>query len=222
MGEVIHGVNNPLVARAEMRNFLDPIQRGVPHVDVARSHVDLGPQHPGAFFELSVTHALKQVKIVGDSTRAIRAILAGFGESAAVFANLVWRQVINVGLARLYEMDCALEDLFEVVGCVKEPVVPVESEPPDVPNDVLFEFFFFLARIGIVETEIAHPPAVFGGYSEIQAKCFRMTDVEISVWLGRKTRVNAAVVLVGLQIFGNSSTNEIQRSRGFHIGYFHK
>ncbi len=49
-------------------------------------------------------HALEEVEIFLDGAVAVGAVLAGFGEGAAVLANLVGGEVIDVGLAGLDEL----------------------------------------------------------------------------------------------------------------------
>ena len=54
MGEVIHGIDAPLVPLAVMVHVVDPVDHRVPHIEVAAGQVDLGPQGHGAVGELPV------------------------------------------------------------------------------------------------------------------------------------------------------------------------
>ena len=54
--------------------------------------------------------------------------------------------------------------------------------------------------------------AEFVRETEVQADRLGMTDVQVSVGLGRKARLHAALVLVGLQVFKNDVADEIRRT----------
>ena len=66
--------------------------------------------------ELAGFHALKEVEIFFDGPVAIRAVLAGLGEGAAMLADLVGGEVVDVGFAVLDELEGPLVELGEVVG----------------------------------------------------------------------------------------------------------
>ena len=97
-----------------------------------RRHVDLGAQHARAVGELACAHAREEVEVLLDRPVAVGAVPAGLGERAAVFADLVGGQVVDVGLARPDQLDGPVVELLEVVRGVEEPVAPVEAEPADV------------------------------------------------------------------------------------------
>ena len=99
VGEVVHGVDHPLIAGAVMRRLQDPVQNGVPHVDVARRHVDLGAKDSLAFVDLAVLHAEEQGEVFLDGAVPVGALDTRLGEGATVFAYLLLVQVVDVGLA---------------------------------------------------------------------------------------------------------------------------
>ena len=100
MRVVVGRIDAPRVAGAVMRGVPDPVQRRVPHVHVRRRHVDLRAQHVRAVGELARPHAREQVEVLCDRPIAIGTVAARFGQRAAVVANLVGRQAVDVGLAR--------------------------------------------------------------------------------------------------------------------------
>ena len=59
VGEVVHGVDFPLVARARMRCIQDAVHHRIAHVDIAAGHVDLCSQHRLAFLETAGAHFLE-------------------------------------------------------------------------------------------------------------------------------------------------------------------
>ena len=132
VGEVVQRIDAPLVAGPRVGRVQDPVEHRVAHVDVGRGHVDLRPEHPGAVRELAGAHALEQVEALLDRTVAPGAVPAGLGEGAAVLADLVGGEVVDVGLAVPDQVDGPVVELLEVVGGVVEVLAPVEAEPADV------------------------------------------------------------------------------------------
>ena len=97
--EVVRRVDAPRVAGARVGRVDDPVQDGVAQVDVRRRHVDPRAQHPCAVRELAVAHPREQVQVLVDRPVAPGAVPAGLGQRAAVLADLVGRQIVDVGLA---------------------------------------------------------------------------------------------------------------------------
>ena len=58
-----------------------------------------------------------------------------------------------------------------------------------------------------------HLPPNSRGQAEIEIDGFRVADVQIAVRLRRKTRMHAAAVFVGLQVFDDDVPDEIGRGR---------
>jgi hypothetical protein len=61
MGEVVAWVDAPRRTRARMVSMQDSVQHRIAQIDVARGHIDLGPQHPCAVRKLAGPHAPEQV-----------------------------------------------------------------------------------------------------------------------------------------------------------------
>ena len=212
MREIVHGIDAPFVARPVMRNLLDAIQRGIAHVEVSRGHVDLRPKNALAFFEFARAHPREQVQVFCDGTIAIGTVPARFGQGSPVFADLICREVLDVGLAFFDELNGALVEFFKIVGSVVQPVAPVEAQPADVAHDVLFELHGLLVGIGVVEAKIAQA-VVFGGDLEVQAQRFRVADMQVPVGFGREARVHFSAIFVGFQVFCDSGSDKVQRGR---------
>ena len=51
--------------------------------------------------------------------------------------------------------------------------------------------------------------AKFVGQAEVDADRFGMADVQIAVGLGRKARLHAAIVLIGLEILQNDIADKV-------------
>ncbi len=191
MGVVVHRINAPLVAGAVMRSVQDAVHHRVAHVQVGRSHVDLGAQNTRAVGKFARLHALEQVQILFDRTIAIRAVFARLGQRAAVFADLVRGEIVDVGLAVLDQLDRPLVELIEVVGGVVE-AIPVKAQPLHVLHDGVDVLGLLLRRIGVVEAQVGMA-VEFVGEAEVQTDRLRVADVQVAVGLGRKAGLHAAL-----------------------------
>ena len=135
-------------------------------------------------------HALEQVEVLLHRAIAVRAVLAGLGQRAAVLADLVGGQVVDVGLAVLDQLDRPLVELLEIVGGVVE-AVPLEAQPAHVLLDGIDVLRLFLRRVGVVEAQVGRA-AELVGQAEIEADRLGVADVQVAVGLGRKARLDAA------------------------------
>ena len=205
---VVHGIDAPLVAGAVVRGVEDAVHDRIAHVEVGRGHVDFGAEDAAAVGELALLHADEEVEIFFDGPVAIRAVFAGLGEGAAVLADFVGGEVVDVGLAGLDELDGPLVELAEVVGGVAE-ALPVEAEPADVfldGVDVLLLFFF---GIGVVEAQVGFA-AELVGEAEVDADGLGVADVEVAVGLGGKAGLDDGVAeLFGADVLGDDVVEEV-------------
>ena len=163
----------------------------------------------------------KQIQILFHRAIAIRAVFARLGQRAAILANFLGRQIVDVSLAILDQLDRPLVELIEIIRSVEEPV-PVEAEPLHVGLDRVDVLGLFLLGIGVVEAQI-RVSAEFVGQSEVEADRLGVADVQIAVGLGRKARLHPAVVFVGLQIVENDVADKVGRPRlwdGVFAGLF--
>ena len=83
----------------------DSVHHGIPHVEIRRSHVDLGAQCARAVGKLAILHAREEIQILLHASVPIRTVLPRFGERAARFPHLIAAQIANEGLALLDEFD---------------------------------------------------------------------------------------------------------------------
>ena len=185
VGEVVQRIDAPLVARARVRRVQDPVEHRVAQVDVRRGHVELRPEHLRAVGKLARAHALEQVEALVDRAVAPRAVLARLGERAAVLADLVGGEVVDVGVARLDQVDGPVVELVEVVGGVVEMLAPVEAEPADVLLDRVDVLLLLLGRVGVVEAQVAMAAELLRD-AEVERDRLRVADVEVAVRLGRE------------------------------------
>ena len=155
-----------------------------------------------------VLHALEEVEIFFDGAVAIGAVLAGLGERAAMLADLVGGEVVDVGFACLDQLQRPLVELAEIVGGVAEPL-PVEAQPAHVLLDGIDVLLLFLFGIGVVEAQVGFA-AELVREAEVEADSLGVADVEVAVGLGRKARLDDRVaVLFGAHIFGDLVAEEV-------------
>ena len=96
MREVVHRIDAPRVAGAMVMRVPDAVEHRVAHVDVRRRHVDLRAQHVCAVRELAGAHPREQIEVLRDRAIAIGALASGLGQRAAVLADLVGAQAVDV------------------------------------------------------------------------------------------------------------------------------
>src|SRR5205085_2242055 len=83
----------------------------------------------------SDSSAPQQDETLVNGALAIRAVAARLGERAAVLADLIGSEAVDVRLAIANQLLGILVEQLEVVGCVEHPALPVEPEPADVCFD---------------------------------------------------------------------------------------
>ncbi len=218
MGEVIHRVDAPGIARALVACLADAIERRIAQVDIRRCHVDLRPQHVRAVGELAAAHALEEVEVLGDAALPVGAVAPGRGERPAIRPDLVGGEAVHVRLAVADELHRAIVDLPEIVGGVGEPVAPFVAEPVHPLDDRVHELLVLLYRIRVVEAQVALA-AVLLGDPEIEADGFRVADVQIPVRLGRETRDDPPAVPAVGDVVGNDLADEVPAAGFSSLGH---
>ena len=214
VGEVVHGVDQPLVAGAMMADAADAIERGVAQDDVGRGHVDLGPQDPGPVGKLAVAHAPEEVEVLLDRTIAPGAVDARRGEGAPRGADLLGALVVDVGLAGLDQLFGEIVELVKVIGGVEAILAPVEAQPAHVFLDGVDVFDIFLGGVGVVEAQVALA-LIIAGQAEIQADALGVADVQIAVGLGGKTGDHPPAPFARGHVFVDDVADKVARRRVF-------
>ena len=213
--EVVRRIDAPGVARARVRGMRDAIEDRVAQVDVRGAHVDPGAQDPRAVRELAAPHPVEQVEVLVDRPVPERAVAAGLGESAPVGADVIGRQVVDIGMAGSDQLDRPRVELLEVVGGEGQVIAPVEAEPAEVGLDSVDVLLLLLGRVGVVEAEVALP-AELDGDPEIEADRLGVADVEVAVGLRWKARHDGAGP-AALEVGGDDVADEVATlGRGLH------
>src|SRR5437879_815922 len=127
-----------------------------------------------------------------------------------MLADLIRREVVDVCLAFLDQLDRPLIELAEIIRRVEKPV-PMEAEPLDVFLDRLDVFNVFFLWIRIVETQV-RVAAKLVRQAEVDADRLGVADVKITIGLGREAGLHTSVVLVGLEVFGDPVVKKVRGS----------
>src|SRR6266404_6047090 len=162
--------------------------------------------------ELAGTHAREEIEVLLDRTGAVRTVAPRLGQRAAVLADLVGGEAVDVRPALLDELDGVIVELLEIVGGVEEVLPPIEAEPAHVLLNRVDVLDVLGRGIGVVEAQVADA-AELAREAEVQADAFRVADVEVAVRLRREAR-HRARVLPGADVLGDDRANEVRnRSR---------
>ena len=127
VGEVVHRVDAPLVASLMMLSELNAVQHRIAHHDERRRHIDLRAQAGLALFEAAAAHFFEQRQVFFHAAVAIRAVFTRRFQGAAVFANFIRREFINIGQTFVDQLNRILMQLIEIIRRVANVPGPVET-----------------------------------------------------------------------------------------------
>src|SRR5579863_4728268 len=99
VSEVVTRIDAPLRAGARMLRVQDAIENRIAQIDIPRSHIDLGSQHPRAVWKLAGAHAAEKVETLLHWTIAVRAFSARFRQSTPREQQFILGLIVDVGLA---------------------------------------------------------------------------------------------------------------------------
>ena len=152
-------------------------------------------------------HLLKQAEVFLNRTIAIGRVNTRFGRRALLCSNLFCRLLINVSLTCFDHADSQFVELLEVVRSI-ENLAPFEAQPLDIVGDAIYILGILFHRIGIVKAEVANAIVLLSD-AEIHTDGLNVTNVEVAIRFGRKTRLYSAVIYTFLQVFFYDFFNEI-------------
>src|SRR5262245_34600176 len=207
VGEVVARIDAPRGAGARMAPMQDAVEHRVAKIDVARRHVDLGPQHPRAIGKLARPHAPEQVEVLIHRSFAPWTVTAGLGQRAAIAPHLLLRLIVDVSLTGSDQVLGPGVELLEIIRGMIEVSSPVETEPAHIALDSVDILLLLFGRVGVVEAQMA-TTAEFLRHAEIETDRLGVADVEVSVGLRRKARHDAGVA-IGCEIRLDDVADEV-------------
>ena len=189
--EIIHRVHTPLVARAVVVSEHNAVNNRVAHIHIRACHINLGAQYHASLGVLALRHLGKQAQVFLHTALSVRAVFSGHIEGAAVFALLLGCQLAHICLALLNEFYRTFVQKIKVIGSKKDIVI-IKAQPLDVFFNRFHILGVLFGGVSVIKAQIANA-LVLIFYTEIDADCLRMADVQIAVRLGRKARLHAFV-----------------------------
>ncbi len=186
MRKVIHRIYAPLVARAVVSSSQHSVYDGIAHVDIGTCHIDLRAQHLGAVGILALFHLFKKSEILFNASISPRTFFARLGQRASRSLYLLCRIVADVCQSLFDKQHSAVIHSVKIVRRI-QLFVPLKAQPLDILFDRVDVLDVLFAGIGVVIAQITLA-VVFFFHTEIYAKRFGVTDMQISVWFRRKTR----------------------------------
>ena len=127
VGEVIHRVDAPLAAGLVMIGKLNAIDNRIAHYNKGRCHIDFGTQAGFTFLKTTAAHFFKQRQVLFHAAIAIWAVFAWCFQRAAVLADFIRREFINVRQTFVNQLDRILVQLVEIVRGVANVARPVKT-----------------------------------------------------------------------------------------------
>ena len=210
MREVVHRIDAPGIAGPVVMGPPDAVEDRIAHDDVGRRHVDPGPEHMRTVLELAGAHAREQVEAFLDWPVAERAVAASLGQRAAVLADFLGAEAVDIRLAGHDEVDGVAVERLEVVRGVKRLIMPVEAQPADVLLDRLDVLDVLFRGVRVVEAQVAGA-AELGRHAEIQANRLGVADVQVAVRLGGEPRGHTSGMLPRADVLSHDGPDEIER-----------
>ena len=207
VGEVVHRVDAPLVARAVVGGVLDAVEERVAHHHVGMRHVDPGAQHLLAVGIFAVAHLTEEAEVLLDAAVPVRALDARLVHGAAALGDLFLGLVVDVGEAPLDELLGPGVELVEVVGGVAF-LLPLEAQPLDVLLDGVHVLDVLLDGVGVVVAEVGLA-AVLGREAEVDAQGLGVAQVQVAVGLRREPGQDGRH-LAGLEVVFDDFLQEIE------------
>ncbi len=212
MCEIIHWVNAPSIPGTVMGGMGNTVDNRITHIDIWRCHVDLGSQYLLPIGELAVFHASKEIHILLNAAVPIWAFLACLSQGATHAADFLGSGIIYIGLAIFNELYGKFIELLKVVRCIEHPLIPAKAQPFYILLDGIHIFHVFLYRICIIKAEVAQS-IVLLRQSKVQANGLGVANMEIAIWLWRKTGVDTLAVTAIFQVVIYFILNKIGRIR---------
>ena len=158
---------------------------------------------------LAVAHFAENAQVFFRAAVSIGRVLARLEKRTAIGAHFVGTLLVDVSVAGLDQMFGKGVHPIKIIGrmikVIFRALLPVKAHPADAFLDRVNVLLVFFHRIGVVKAHVADT-FVIGRQSKIQADALGVTDMQIAVGFGRKTRANTRPIrLTFLQLFGIGS-----------------
>ncbi|OPZ55414.1 MAG: hypothetical protein BWY89_01356 [Bacteroidetes bacterium ADurb.BinA012] len=195
-----------------MRGLEYPVDNGITHVQVGRSHINPGSQHTAALLKFTLVHPVEQVEVLLNAAVTVRTFSAGLGRGTLLLRDGLGTLVIHIGEAAINQQYSKIPQLAKIVRSVVFPVFPGKSKPLDIFLDGINILHLLFGGVGVIKPQVTLSAILFG-HAEVKADRLCMPDMEVTIRLGREAGMNTAIVLPFTQVFLNELLYEMLRFR---------
>src|SRR6185503_2470971 len=164
-----------------------------------------------AVAEFTRAHPPEEIQVFLDRAIAVGTVPPPLGQGAAVLADFVGAETVDVRLAVADQLLRVPVEQLEIVRRV-EHCGPVEAEPAHVLLNRIDVLDVLFGRVGVVEPQVAKA-AKLARHAEIETDRLGVADVEISIWLRWKPRVHTTAMPPCALVLRDDFAHEIERSR---------
>ena len=209
VGQVVHRIDAPRVAGAMVRGLADPVHHRVAQIDVGRGHVDLRPQRLGPVGELARPHPRNRSRFSSTERSRNGDWPARLGQRAAVLADLIGRQIVDIRLAVLDELHRPLRRAARSNRRRDRGASP-QSKPSQRMSCMIASTYSDSSFVGLVSSKrrLQWPPN-----SRAMPKSIEMALAwpmcKIAVRLGREARDHLAAEAAGAIVLEDDVANEV-------------
>ena len=216
MCKIIHRINAPFISCVVVGHMSHTVNNRIAHIDIRGRHINFSTEYFTSILKFTVLHPFKQVQIFFHTAVTVRAVLSRLCQSTSVLTNFFCCQITNKCFAFFNQLNCCFIHLIKIIGCKKQTVLPVSTQPFHIGFNGFYKFNFFFRRVRIIKTQVKSA-IKFLGKSIIQQNRLSMSDVQIAVRFRRKTGTNR-LILTFCKIFINNLFNKISGNYLFFHG----
>ena len=217
VGEIVHGVNTPLVSGTMVMRVLDTVQQRIAEEHVGMRHVYLGTQHLRPVGIDAVPHFAEELEVLFYAAVPPGTGRTGSINRTAALGDLFLALVVDIGKPPLDQLLGPFVKLVEIVRRI-EFLVPLETKPLDIFLDRIHILGIFLGGIRIIITKICLA-AIFLGQAEIDAKALGMAKMQITVGLWRETGQDT-VDFTGFEVILDNLLEKVKFALFFHVNNY--
>ncbi len=217
VGEVVHGVDAPLVPLPVVVGVVDAVDHRVPHIEITAAQVNFSPKGILTVGKLSCLHPGKEIQRLFNGP--IPPGGAGGGRHIPpVLSELLGGQLADIGKSLPDKFYGVVVHLVKVIRGKEKPVIPVIAQPVDVLLNGVHVLHVLLGGVGIVHPQVADAAILFRR-TKIDKDGLGVADMEISIGLRREAGMDghSGVLSPRSNVLINKIMNKILAHDRFHF-----
>ena len=162
MRKIIHRINAPGITLSVVMHMSHAVKNRISHIDIGRSHVDLGTQHHSSVRNISAAHFFKQSKIFIDAPIPVRTVCTRGCQRPACFPDLICGKFTDIGFSVSDKLNGAFIHTLKIIRGKVQVLTIVCAQPLNILFDRIDKLFLLFSRVRIVKTQIELTPILFG------------------------------------------------------------